>query len=485
MIRSFIVVLFCCLCLNTVSTSVAFGDTASDFDAWCRALDARPESAGSLFFSPLVGQEIDPDESARYGLFKNTWGFRSARLPVDDKGHFRLELTLDQFRDRTPMHRRFNPRALRATRLHFYLSEQYFDLPSLDAARQQESGLLWRLALRFASRGRYDLVQGVLEDLDTNFSDSSAGRVAAQLLPEVRSLRATPQALVWDQPARLGEGSNDLKLFGGYYGLWLGLALPLALESESPEAYGLGLIAGGPLGYILASQATKKWDISEGQATMIELGGNLGTWQGLGWGERKYDDGPEIVGLGLAGGLGGIVAASILTSKYEFTEGHAALTAAAMPWGAWFGLVVAVVTESEEDDDDFHKAMLIGSDALVLTTGLLARQAEMSEKRVRLISLNGVIGSVMGLGLNLLIQPDDGDTVMAIVGAGGVAGLAAGFHLTRNVDNKGYEELTSAEGRATTRLATGRTFEFPQVSVQPNLMTGRGAMPAVGAGLRF
>lgn len=485
MIRNFTATLCVCLCLASAAGAAASTGGTSDFDTWCRDLDARTEAGAALFFSPLVGQELDAREGARYGLFHNTRDFLSARLPVDSRGRFQLELTLGTAGNENRTHRRFDSAALRSTRLHFYLSEQYLELPPLDSARQQESDLLWRLALRFAARGRYDLVQGVCEELNADFGDTDAGRIAAQILPEIRSLRANPQALVWDRPAKLGTGSNDLKLFGGYYGMWLGLAVPLALEADSPEAYGVGLIAGGPVGFFLASAATRKWDISEGQATMIELGGNLGTWQGLGWGAHGDGGPPTVVGAGLAGGLGGILAASVLTSKYEFTEGHAALTASAMPWGAWFGLVVAALASSNEHDDEYHKSMMIGSDALVLATGVLARQADMSEKRVRLISLNGVIGSVMGLGISLVVQPDDGETVMGIVGACGVAGLAAGFPLTRNVDNRGHENLSATGIGTGATLAAGPSIQFPQVSLQPNLMTGHGAMPAVGAGIRF
>ena len=459
---------------------------AIDFDAWCRDLDSRPESRTSLFFSPEIGQELDADEGSRYGLFGHTGGFRSARLPVDPKGDFHLDLTLQSISDQFRVQRRFSASSLRLTRLHFYLSERFRALPPLDSSGQEEADLLLRLALRFAARGRYDLVQGVLEDLRGDFPETQAGLTANWLLPEVRALQADRRVLVWDQPTQGGGGGNDLKLFGGYYGLWLGLAIPLALDADSPEAYGAGLMAGGPVGFFLASWAAGRWDITEGQATMIELGGNLGTWQGLGWAEVQGADGPDIVGSGVLAGLAGIGAASWLTSRYEFSEGHAALTAAAGPWGAWFGLVAAVISETETDDGwDFHKSMLIGSDALVLTTGVLARKAEMSEKRVRLISLNGIIGSVMGLGLTLIAQPDDGGSVMAIIGACGAGGLAAGFALTSGVDGDRYAGGFSGERTDGAELASGPEFRFPQVSVQPNLMTGHGVMPAVGAGVRF
>jgi len=222
------------------------------------------------------------------------------------------------------------------------------------------------------------------------------------------------------------------------------------------------------------------------QWQVIELGGNLGTWQGLGWAGNGDADSESVVGVGIAAGLAGIGAAALMTSNYEFREGHAALTAAGMPWGAWFGLVAAVMADDDSGDSDYLPPMLIGSDLLVLTAGILARDAEMSEKRVRVINLVGVIGGVIGGGVDLIAQPDDSGAAMAIVGVCSAAGLAAGFHMTKGVDDGEYTDgcrTGMKTGQTATPVAVA--FQFPQVSVQPNLMTGRGVMPAVGARLTF
>ncbi|MDE2806363.1 MAG: hypothetical protein OXN18_14575 [Gemmatimonadota bacterium] len=59
--------------------------------------------------------------------------------------------------------------------------------------------------------------------------------------------------------ARLGGrttagGETELRVWATTYGLWMGVAIPLALESEEPEAYGAGLLLGGPAGYLAAHQ---------------------------------------------------------------------------------------------------------------------------------------------------------------------------------------------------------------------------------------
>lgn len=475
------------LALLGVAAGTAAEPDDSDFDTWCQALDLRAADETGLRFSPRIGLELDRTEKERYGVFGRTPDFASARLPVDEKGRFRLELTLRNNVGWFDETRRFSGASLRATRLHFYLFELNEDQPAWDAAHDDEAELIWRLALRFAARKRYELVQGLFEELAGEFPDAPAGRRAAALLDDVRSLRSDPQALVWDYPPKQGDGSNDLKLFGGYYGLWLGLAVPLAMESESAGAYGAALIAGGPVGYATASWACRRWVISEGQATMIELGGNLGTWQGLGWAAQGDGDDGSVVSAGVLTGLAGIGAGAWLSSKYEFTEGHAALTAAAAPWGAWYGLVAATLSEDEFDDGwDPHRSMMLGADLAVLGVGLAARGAEMSEKRVRLINLAGVMGSVMGLGVNLMIQPDDEDAVMSIVGIGGALGLAAGFRLTRNVDRTAEFAAAPPPGApGAPEVASLRRFLGPHIATRPDYSDGRGVLPALSAGWVF
>lgn len=469
------------------AAAVAAEPGDSDFDTWCQALDLRAEAGSGLYFSPRIGPELDRDESRRYGVFGRTRDFVSARLPVDAKGRFRLELTLNNNIGPYETTRRFSPASLRATRLHFYLFELDSEEPAYDPARADEAELIWRLALRFAARKRYELVQGLFEELAGEYPDSPSGRRAADLLDDVKALRSDRQALVWDFPPVQGSGSNDLKLFGGYYGLWLGLAVPLAMESDSAGAYGAALIAGGPIGYATASWACNRWMISEGQATMIELGGNLGTWQGLGWAAQGDGDTGSVVSAGVLTGLAGIGAGAWLSSKYEFTEGHAALTAAAAPWGAWFGLIAATLSEDEFDDGwDPHRSMMIGADLGVLAVGVAARGAEMSEKRVRLINLTGVMGSVMGLGVNLMIQPDDEDAVMTIVGIGGALGLGVGFRLTRNVDrDEAYVATPPPGAPGAPELASLHRFVGPHLTTRPDYSDGRGTLPALAAGWVF
>lgn len=78
--------------------------------------------------------------------------------------------------------------------------------------------------------------------------------------------------------------------------------------------------------------------------------------------------------------------------------------------------------------------MLVASDGLVSGTAIGARKARMSEGRVRIISLMGVVGTVAGFGIDLLFEVDESSTAFSIAGIGSVAGLALGANMTKNYD---------------------------------------------------
>jgi hypothetical protein len=58
----------------------------------------------------------------------------------------------------------------------------------------------------------------------------------------------------------------------------------------------------------------------------------------------------------------------------------------------------------------------------------------MSRNRARLISISGVIGGLSGGGIDLITQPDDEKTAIAIPLAGSIIGLAIGALTTREYD---------------------------------------------------
>ncbi len=243
-----------------------------------------------------------------------------------------------------------------------------------------------------------------------------------------------------------GRGSVELQVWATTYGLWLGVALPRWLGADTPEPYGAGLLLGGPAGYFGGKALAGSLSLTEGQARAITFGGTWGTWQGLGWAEVLDLGSTEICfgpgqcvqteasdeakfGAMVVGGLSGIAAGALL-SRRPISRGVASTATYGALWGTWFGVASSILLDFDEEDGMLTGA-LIGGDAGLLTTALLAPGWNMSRNRARLVSIAGVIGGLGGLGLDLLIQPDGEKTLVAIPLATSVLGLAIGAVTTR------------------------------------------------------
>ena len=229
----------------------------------------------------------------------------------------------------------------------------------------------------------------------------------------------------------------------GLYGLFLGLAFPAAADANSSEAAGVGLLLGGPAGFLLASAYAGHRDLSIGQARAITWGGTWGTWQGWGWtevtdwggteqcfgGNVCYSDASDsrrFLGAILGGAIG--IGTGVALSHRNITPGVATSINFGSLWGSWFGFAAGYLADQE--DDALLATTLLGGNAGLLATALLAPDWEMTRSRARLISIAGVLGGLAGVGVDLLADLE-GNTAVAVPLATSVTGLIAGAYATR------------------------------------------------------
>ena len=231
------------------------------------------------------------------------------------------------------------------------------------------------------------------------------------------------------------------------YGLWLGVAVPGATGASGPEPYGVGLLAGGPAGFLSGRQLTRSRPFSLGQARAVTWGGTWGTFQGLGWanvldwGEPGPDDDVHVAVVPeprframIAGGLLG-AAGGLLAARSDISPGTATGATAGSLWGSWFGFAAAFLGDADENAT--WAAVLATGNAGLVAGALTASRLSLTRSRVRMISLSGVIGGFGGLGAVLIVQPDNEDVVIGIPLGASIAGLVAGAILT---DDSGVEE---------------------------------------------
>ncbi len=313
-------------------------------------------------------------------------------------------------------------------------------LPSARASAQvapaDSAEVLLDAASRFAAEGRPDVAEALYRSILERFPTTPAADVARLRLGETRAA-GTP-----------GSGRVELQVWTTLYGLWLGVAVPGAFGAEDSEPYGVGLLLGGPAGFIAGKTIAGSRPLTEGQARAITLGGTWGSWQGLGWaevldlgreevchadgfgGEYCFEEGSSIeetFTAMLVGGVAGIAAGAAL-SKQTISPGVATAVNFGALWGTWMGFGFGTLADLE--NDALLSATLVGGNAGLVAMAVKAPDWNPTRSRARLVSIYGVIGAVSGLGVDLLLQPEDEKVAIGIPLAGSIAGLALGVGTT-------------------------------------------------------
>jgi hypothetical protein len=227
------------------------------------------------------------------------------------------------------------------------------------------------------------------------------------------------------------SGAVELLTWSTLYGLWLGVAVPGALEVNDPEPYGAGLLVGGPGGFLVARSLLRERPISVGQARAITWGGTWGTWQGFGWADvlglnvdsrentyeicidfnpstgecrstqvvteqsEEYDSGRVFTSF-IAGGAIGLAAGSLIAGRGDISPGTATLVSSGSLWGTWYGAALSLIADQDEHEDAVLLWSLVGGNVGLLTTALIAPGYEVSRARARIINVAGLVGLLGG-----------------------------------------------------------------------------------------
>lgn len=309
------------------------------------------------------------------------------------------------------------------------------------------AAVLIEAARSFEGREEWNVAEALYRHILRRFPDTPAALSARERLDLMD--RSAP-----------GTGSVELQVWGTLYGLWLGVAVPGAFGADDSEPYGLGLLLGGPAGFLSGRAAARSADYSLGQVRAITLGGTWGTWQGYGWREvldlgvtevcppmedfcyAEEDTGEETFAAMVLGGLAGLTTGAII-ARNPVSSATATGANFGSLWGSWFGTAAGVLADLE--DDDLLAAALVGGNAGLVGAALATPKLGWSRDRWRLVSVAGVLGGLGGLGIDLLAQPDDDKVLVAIPLAASLVGLGIGIAASRGLqDRSGAEPLDGA-----------------------------------------
>ena len=322
----------------------------------------------------------------------------------------------------------------------------------------------------FEARGELEVARAIYEEVVRRYPDT----------PGAETARARLAGLAPATGPRDRRGDTEFRVWATMYGLWLGVAVPILADAHGSEPYGVGLLLGGPAGYLAGRAFSRLRSLSVGQARTISWAGTWGTWQGLGWAHALdlgadrdcdyYDpDGNAVVATAPAGGLTGILTGALL-SRREVTEGTAASTYLGSLWGTWIGLAGA--TALDLDDTAMWASTLLVGNAGLLAGALAGSKLDLSSRRAHMISLGGLIGGFGGIGIVLIAEPSSSSEDFAIPLATSLVGLGLGALLTRGGDEGPEGESSGLRPGALLNwvggeFSAGRPLPFPSTVSDP------------------
>ncbi len=435
--------------------------------------------------TPRIGQEIDSSEREYYNLFPDIENFISAWFYKVSEKEYKLIYTHLDYGDQSRGERKISDEIFNLTRHHIELKDRYF------ALKQREPGsvitepeMMFKLSLKYAARTKYDISNEMLNDIVKEYPESSISTTADSVNTIVSLLRKSDKVLFKKGSLIDQSGRTSLIVFSGYYGIWLGIAVPAAFDAEETEAYALGMLLGPSISVYAASGWSRNSNITKSKAKMISAGAHFGTLQGIGW--TVYGDAKshEVIGTGVLSGLAGILVANHLSNSVDYTEGQASLIGSSFEWGMWYGGVFAAM--ADVDDDEIVLDILIGSDIALLSACVFAPKSNASTSRIRLINLAGIVGAVAGFGIDILAKVDDDNNIMSLAGAGSFIGLLTGIKLTSDYDNdRKYSYSNQRENIYAGRADESSTKIAPVFSFKKYNRNSENYIPYVGLKIDF
>ncbi len=334
---------------------------------------------------------------------------------------------------------------------------------SAQVAPADSAAVLLGVASELESRGESDVAEALYRHIADRFPETPAAATARAQLDAATAERFQ------------AGGETELKVWSALYGIWMGVAVPMALDADGSESYGLGLLVGGPAGFFAGRALASSRPVSLGQALAITWGGTWGgTWgalQGMGWanaldlggGERLIEGDiviheeqsvqAVVASMIVAGAVG--IAGGALAARREITPGTSTSAMLGSLWGSWFGLASAILMEM--DENTAWTTVALTGNAGLAGGALAGSQWPLSRSRARLISVGGLMGGVGGIGMVLIAQPDDDDAQIGIPLVGSIVGLLLGAALT---EGDSSEEDPSEDAQAAGFPAPGALLNW-------------------------
>ena len=345
-----------------------------------------------------------------------------------------------------------------------------------------ESQFIYEDAVEQMVDGEYDKALKRLDWLISVYPETMHGQLATDKREEIVILLQQPKPIS-------GISRASLVGFGTIYTTWVGVGTLILLDVDEGGPYGLALIVGSVGGLLGSLSLTRESELSDGQASLITLGGTWGVWQAVAAANLANASDKLRVGASMAGGAIGLALASSIVRGRDISPGDATLINFGGIWGTWFSICGAMAARDRSSDSSKFVlgSAMMGGNVGLSTMAAWSAKLDMSLARARLINIGGIVGTLYGLGTSILldIEPED-RSFWSLMGIGGVVGLTAGAYFTRNYDTQtsyftesgvGLLNLEAAEKRWNVSLPAitvssigGRDSRIPDIELRTSLV---------------
>ena len=348
--------------------------------------------------------------------------------------------------------------------LLFLLSQPLWANKIEPEIKSLEARLIYEEAIKQVADGEYDKALRRLDWIISAYPETEYRQLATNKRKGIAILLQQPKPIS-------GMSRASLVGFGTLFTTWLGVGTLVLLDTEEPAPYGLVLIAGPLSGLIGSLSLTRESELSDGQASLMTLGGTWGIWQAVG-AANLADAGEKLtVGASMVGGAIGLALASGIVKDRDISPGDATLINFGGIWGTWFSICGAMAARDRSSDSSKFVlgSAMMGGNVGLSTMAAWSTRLNMSRARARLINIGGIVGTLYGLGTSILLDIESEDrTFWSLMGVGGVIGLTAGAYLTRNYDTPESYFTENGVGLLNLEPAAKQwDLSFPAITVSP------------------
>ena len=244
-------------------------------------------------------------------------------------------------------------------------------------------------------------------------------------------------ALVATKNHRLGAGRSSLILSGSLAGTLYGFGVPVLFESENDKAYFASAMIATPIGGLIAHRLTSHRWFKEGESHMISRGGLVGGLYGIAIPYliniedlEDWTQGKIYVASAMIGVPTGVWTTAKLIYNKPINEGRASLISLGGGIGSAYALGIVSLTDVEASRAYVLAAML----GLPVGTYLgykLTAADEYTSGRAALIQVGAYAGALFGSGFPLLADAESHKPYVVGSILGSAAGMWFAHRLTR------------------------------------------------------